>query len=559
MTDSLQHHMQRFQAQDALFAPQPKRLALQGLDVKPLKSRVTASVNVWRNHAFESVAALMEPYLAFGDVQLECSLSDYDDALLFADVPKADVELLWLDSSRYLARLDFDDWLKWLDERLRTLRIRSQAPIVLATWGRSAAETQALHKLVGQLTAVHFADLAAECALFDVKLLDLRAASMSGTPLAGVAQSVLARALVGHWLAGVTLPPVKALALDLDHTLYAGVLGEDGVDGVVLTEGYRQLQQFARELGARGVFLALVSRNELVDVEKLFAVREDFPLRWDDFSVQEISWGSKADAIARVAQALRIAPDAVLFVDDNPGELASVAMALPQALTLFASADANHTQLAINYFPGLWRWKIEADDAKRVQDLKANAEREALMAEEMDPADYFRSLQVSLVYRYDPHDQLTRLADLCNKTNQFNLAMRRLNQLEVADRLQRQDACVVSVQMKDRLSDSGVIAVIVASKQGRRLQIEELCISCRAMGRRLEDAIVIDAIRHMPQFAECDEVAFDVVHGPRNQPALTWLSSWLLLKSDVGAGVHVCSAERLRQFAGVEGVCIVRD
>ena len=132
-------------------------------------------------------------------------------------------------------------------------------------------------------------------------------------------------------------------------------------------------------------------------------------------------------------------------------------------------------------------------------------------------------------------------------------------QLEVADRLQRQDACVVSVQMKDRLSDSGVIAVIVASKQGRRLQIEELCISCRAMGRRLEDAIVIDAIRHMPQFAECDEVAFDVVHGPRNQPALTWLSSWLLLKSDVGAGVHVCSAERLRQFAGVEGVCIVRD
>lgn len=557
--DSLQDHMLRFQAQDVLFAPQPRRLALQGLEANPVKPRRSSQVNVWRNHAFESVAALAVPYMAFAGWQIAFNLSDYDDALMFADVPKADAELLWLDSDRYLSKLGFDEWLVWLEARLKVLRGQSIAPIVLATWVHEEAQAAALSALVERIPATHFANLAAECRLFDVKLLDPRSAAMSGTPIAGVAQPVLARALVGHWLAAAILPPVKALALDLDHTLHQGVLGEDGVLGVVLTDAHRHLHQFARDLSSRGVFLALVSRNEMQDVEQLFAARDDYPLRWDDFSAREVSWGSKADAVLNISKTLRIAPDAVLFIDDNPGELASVAMALPQVFTVYASPDAEMTQRAIDYFPGLWRWKIEADDSKRVLDLKANAERAALLEGNIDTADYFRSLQVSLVYRYDPIDQLSRLADLCNKTNQFNMAMRRLNQVEVADRLHRDDACVVSVQMKDRLSDSGVIAVIVACRTGTQLQIEELCVSCRAMGRRLEDSIIINAIRNMPQFAGCDEVAFRVEHGPRNQPALSWLSGWLGQTEVPQPGLHLCPAVRLQQFEPAQGVSIIRD
>lgn len=559
MHDSLQHHMQRFQWQEVLFARQPKRLALQEIDAQLVNPRRCSKVNVWRNHAFETVAALAGPYFAFGDWQVDFDLSDYDDSLLFARVPAADAELLWLDSARYLSKLAFAEWLTWLEERLKVLRGQSIAPIILATWGNDDVQAAALRELVERIPATYFADLAAECNQATVKLLDTRSAAMAGTPLAGVAQPIIARALAGHWLAAAILPPIKALALDLDHTLHQGVLGEEGVAGVKLTDGHRQLQQFARALSARGVFLALVSRNEVVDVEQLFALREDYPLRWEDFSAREISWGSKAEALSRVAQALRISTDAVLFVDDNPGELASVAVALPQVHTLFASPDALLTQTAIDYFPGLWRWKIEADDAKRVQDLKANVEREALLTEVTDPAEYFRSLQVSLVYRYDPVDQLSRLADLCNKTNQFNLAMRRLNQVEVADRLQRDDACVVSVQMKDRLSDSGVIAVIVAIRQGRQLLIEELCISCRAMGRRLEDSIILDAIRGMPQFADCDEIVFSVDHGPRNQPALDWLAALLSEAVLPSPGQHAYLAEQVRQFVPAEGVSFIRE
>lgn len=190
----------------------------------------------------------------------------------------------------------------------------------------------------------------------------------------------------------------------------------------------------------------------------------------------------------------------MLFVDDNPGELASVAAQIPQVHTVFANSDASLTQRAVEHYPGLWRWKIEDEDTKRVQDLRANAEREKIQVAAFDTVDYFRSLEVSLSYRYNPVDQLSRLADLCNKTNQFNLALRRFNQAELADRLKCVNACVASVHMKDRLSDSGVIAVLVCERENDQLIVEELCVSCRALGRQLEDSIIIGAIRNMPLF-----------------------------------------------------------
>ncbi len=148
-----------------------------------------------------------------------------------------------------------------------------------------------------------------------------------------------------------------------------------------------------------------------------------------------------------------------------------------------------------------------------------------------------------------PVEQLRRLADLCAKTNQFNLALRRYNESEVADMLPRADCDVASVQLSDKLADSGVIAAIIAHRHDRQLVVEELCISCRALGRQLEDTIVLHAIRTMPNFAGCDEVAFRVRHGPRNQPALDWLARFLAAPAPLEPGLHAVAAQRLRTFA----------
>lgn len=529
--------MRRFKAQSVLFDPYPNRVNLLSMELPPVASAEKTVVNVWRNHAFEPLQPLIESYAVYRNWELVFRLSSYDDSFSFGEFEEASVELLWMDSRRVIEQITFRDWLSWLTDRIQILRRLSTAPIVLATWLSEKNERDTLGKALEEFPSVFFADLGEECEKLNVQLIDERTESLAGTPISNRAQVFLARSLTCKWLAGATLPPIKALALDLDNTLHEGVLGEDGPNDLKLTPGHSELQRYIKELQKQGILISLVSRNELDDVRDLFTQRHDYPLKWDDFSAIEVSWGEKVEALQRIANSLRISTDAILFIDDNPGELATVAQQLSKIHTLHADLRATISRLAIEYYPGLWRWKHEPDDSKRIKDLKASLERESLALTHKDPTEYLRSLEVSLKYFNDPKHQLGRLSDLCRKTNQFNLALRRFNEAELSDRMSNPNACVASVQLSDRLSDSGVIAVIVAERFGDKILVEELCISCRALGRKLENAIIIHAIRQMPIWKACQTVEFSVKVADRNQPALDWLDR--LLESESFATLNL--------------------
>lgn len=548
----------KYQLQSVLFSPKPKRLSLQQLSLLSDSYGYNIRVNIWRNHAFEPIASLTRPYFDYGCWQVQFKYSSYDDSLMFEGHADADVELLWLDSERYSSNNCFETWLDWLQNRLKVLRSITKVPIIIATWVNTDLNRRMIQDIVDTLPAVYFADVGKVCEEIDVPLIDRRTAVIAGTSIAAAVQPILARKIACHWLPATMFPPIKAVALDLDNTLHEGILGEDGIGGVRLTPQHREFQLFIKSLRQRGVFIALVSRNEKSDVERLFYERTDYPLRWDDFSDVEISWGDKVDAIMRIASKLHIAPDAVLFVDDNLGELVAVTSRLPSVHTIYAHPDANFTQRAVEYYPGLWRWRVEPDDLKRVNDLKANSEREALFARAANLADYFFSLDIVLTFWYNSIEQLPRLADLCNKTNQFNLALQRFNQAEIAERLKHSDTCVASVQLSDRLSDSGVIAVVIAERDSDRLTIEELCISCRAMGRQLEDTIIIGLIRNMALLQGCNEVVFRVQHGLRNQPALHWLARLLEVDEVPEPGLHVIPVNLITRFQLMEGIKMIR-
>ena len=556
MDRSTTPEMQRWLAQPTLFAAKISRRALLGLPVAPAAA-TRVQVNVWRNHAFEPLLPLLAPYLGWGRWQADFRFGGYDDSLSFQGWQAAGVELLWLDRSRL--RLGAGSFVPWLQSRLQTLRALSSAPIVLCTWAEDADEAVALQTAADSLPATFFADLGAACTAENLPLLDSRSAALAGPPLSAPAQPVIARRLACHWLPAVALPPIKALALDLDHTLHQGVLGEDGVAGVLLTPAHAALQQYAKSLRQRGIFLALVSRNEAADVQRLFAERADFPLRWSDFSATEVSWGDKGEALQRIAAQLRIAPDAVLFVDDNAGELARVQARLPLLPTVHADADAALTQRAIDHLPGLWRWKLGADDARRVRDLACNAERQRLAASLQNPEDVLRHLQVQLALTWDAPEQLPRAAELCRKTNQFNLAVRRHGEAELAQRVATGDAAVATARLSDRLADSGTVAVVVARREGSVLHVEDVCISCRAMGRGLEDSIVLLALRGMAAFEGCETVLFDVQQTERNTPARQWLAALLGSTELPAAGTHRLSASRLACFMAPDTITILEE
>ncbi len=512
------------QWQSVLFSEQPFRADL--LKLSATWPRRQVALRVHRNHAFEHVASAMDVYASFGGWHANILYSDYDDALNFSVSVAADIELVWLDLERYSSSLGAADLTEWLHQRVKQLRSLTDAPILFLGCGRDVQFAAAFAIRVQDVPGLRVCSIADIAAQLGSGLLDARAARLSGTRLSNAANILIAREMACRWIPAAIWPPIKAIVVDLDNTLHQGVLGEDGPNGIVLSQGHVALQRRLRELRQAGTFLAILSRNELSDVRELFETREDMPLKWDDFSAHAISWEDKATALKRIANDLRIGVDALLFIDDNPGELASVSQNLPGINTIFADPDATRTLQVLNYYPGLWRWSGSRDDALRVRDLKAAQEREVLAASSVSLEDYLKSLQVRLEYSINPMNELPRLHDLCHKTNQFNTALRRFSEAELVAYMDSRNSRVVSIRLSDRLSDSGTIAVLVGSVKDDALVIEEICVSCRALGRKLEDFMISHAIRLMLTNLPQKTVLIPYRVAPRNQPALAWLAEF---------------------------------
>lgn len=505
--------------QPVLFGP-PNRADLAAcIPSWPLQ---TLRVRVHRNHGFEPVSSAAPAFGAWNGLAFDWTIGAYDDSLTFDLRSDAEVDVVWLDTTR-IALADGEARGRWIAARLLALRAQTDNPIVVLAWPLD----DRAHAIIDgtSIPGTWLADLSQLEASLGVRWLDPRAEALSGTKLGNRACLRIARELACKWLPAATLPPRKAIAIDLDDTLYRGVLGEDGADGVVLTDGHRELQRRLRGLRETGILLALVSRNDRSDVEELFARRDDFPLRLTDFVAIEASWNDKAAALGEIAKRLRIAPDAMVFVDDNAGELASVASSLP-AFTVHAQSDALATANAIDYVAGIFRWRRSAEDRIRTDDLRASTIRGELLETAKAHDDYLRSLDIALDFLVGPTQHVSRLAELAAKTNQFNLALARINEAEIARRIHERPANVVAIRLADRLSDSGIVGLVVGSRIDDMLRVDELCVSCRALGRRLEDSMVTKALTIMAGHVAPTHVRFALRKGPRNAPAREWLSRY---------------------------------
>jgi FkbH-like protein len=522
--------------QTVIYADRPKRLDLQSL--KPEWPCRTVRVAVHRNTPFEFIAQAIVPFLAFGSLQADFSFGDYDDSLLFPLIP-ADVQIVWLDYDRYAGHLDGIRLADWIGERLTVLRAGTTAPILVANWPADHAQAQAfndrLAMLVAGMAGTRLHDRRSLYLRMGASYLDNRFTGIGATNLSGPATLLTAREIGLRCLPAALRPRLKCIAVDFDNTLYAGVLGEDGVAGVQLTEAHAALQRRLLTLYAEGVFLAAISKNEAADVEQLLAERTDFPLRREHFSAMAVSWEPKAQGMARIAEALRIGTDAILFVDDNLGEIADVTAAFPTIATLH-SADPVITLAGLELGPDLTAWSRNETDALRATDLAMASQREASMAGSADPAEYLRSLDTRIDFHLNPRDQTSRVHELSNKTNQFNLALKRLGEVEVAGWFDQPGHSTVTFRLSDRLSDSGIVGIMLMAVADGVLKVEELCISCRALGRRLEDLMIASAIDKVANAAGCHQVSFAHAKGPRNMPARDWLAGFLgaPLLSDAG-------------------------
>lgn len=489
-----------------LFAERLNRADIMALPPMPRSRNIRIAVH--RNHGFELAAPALNAFLGLSGLEAEFWYSDYDDSLSFARLPEtADIHLFWLDAARY-ANLDFTAWLCERAAALRRLRPGKQ---IMACLGAAAPEPSPPDAL--------WCDLEACLAPLGREAFDPRMDVLAGTRLSGEAALQAAREIGARLIPALLFPALKALVLDLDNTLHAGVLGEDGIEGV---RPYTEVQAHLKALAARGFLLTLASKNEEEDVRGLFAARPDYPLRLEDFTALRVNWRPKAENIAALAAELNIGFDAMLFVDDNPGEILRAARALP-GLRVLEAASPEATLAALRWQPGLYKSALTPEDALRGADIKANSERTRLR-ESLESADYLRELALELRLCLNPAGQAERVTELLRKTNQFVLALQRPARAEVDAFFEGEGRCAVTAAMRDRLSDSGVIAALLAENRNGALAVAELAVSCRALGRGVEGEMIAAMLElARARLGAGPETRTAYTKGPRNAPALAWL------------------------------------
>ena len=286
----------------------------------------------------------------------------------------------------------------------------------------------------------------------------------------------------------------KALALDLDNTLWGGVVGDDGVDGIAIgqetgvSQSYYEFQSYLRLLKAQGVILTVCSKNDHQNAIDGLNHPEG-ALKPDDFIVIKANWENKDRNILEIARELNILPDAIVFADDNPAERAIVRAQVPGVTVPELDAVENYIA-AIDRGGYFEVTSFTADDLKRNEMYKNNAQRAAQQAAFADYGEYLRSLEMTAIIDDFLPVYLERITQLSNKSNQFNLTTRRYTVAEMESVYHNPDYVRLYGKLIDKFGDNGVVSVVIGRVAGEALDLELWLMSCRVLKRDMELAML---------------------------------------------------------------------
>lgn len=290
--------------------------------------------------------------------------------------------------------------------------------------------------------------------------------------------------------------PKKVLVLDLDNTVWGGVVGETGPLGIGVGdspagEAHRALQRYAKNLLSKGILLAVCSKNNDADAREPFEKNPDMILKLEDFAAFEATWDPKAVAIARIAKTLRLGLDSFVFLDDNPVEREHVRQMLPDVEVVEVGDDPSEYVHALEH--GLWfeSMNVTKADEQRVEQYRQEAMRRQEQSSFTSMDDYLESLKMTADAKLINDEDFPRVIQLLGKTNQFNLTTRRHSPQIVEQMLANTDNLGITLRVTDRFGDHGLVAVLLAVLTdhllGKALEIDTWLMSCRVIGRTVEE------------------------------------------------------------------------
>jgi FkbH-like protein len=503
------------------------------LSARPLRTYIVRSVTV------EPILPFLATEATFSNYVLDLELGGYGsyaDELLNPQSAlanfKPDLVLILLDVDEIAGRLpalcsaglgagveaEIEDSAGRMSQLVRSLRSHSSARILLqgivvpdhtslgdvgdANLPKSLPH--AVLRLNERLAAI--CRTVSDCVFFDVDRLaarhgrarwrDARMFLANRLPVSSELFSVYARALV-RTFSTMYRAPRKVLCTDLDNTLWGGILGEDGAEGISTGSAfpgncYFAYQSYLKQLSSRGILLAIVSKNNEADVRDAFRVRSsDLALNLNDFVASKIGWNDKAQSIRELAEELSLGLDAFVLVDDSPQECEAIRRQLPEVAVIQAPVEEPWKLVEIlseqPFFDAL---SVTEDDVNRLHEYKTQAERAKLEDSAIDRNDFLASLEIVCTFQSALQAPLARAAQLLAKTNQFNLTTRRRSSAEIEEFASVEGGQAVVVRVRDRFGDAGVVGLALARNHDESCIIDSFLLSCRVIGRGIETALL---------------------------------------------------------------------
>lgn len=318
-------------------------------------------------------------------------------------------------------------------------------------------------------------------------------------------------------------PTKKCLVLDLDNTLWGGVIGEDGLEGIALGHEYpgscfRDFQKELLKLHRRGLILAVNSKNNEADALEALERHPDMVLRPDHFAAMKINWQDKASNLRDLAATLNIGLDSMIMIDDNPVECEQIRQALPECDVVCLPNEPYLIPHIVSELPGVENIRLTDEDKQKGAMYRAQAARAEHAKSYADLDDFLASLDIQVEISGAEPFSVPRIAQLTQKTNQMNLTTRRYTEAEIIDTIDDPSRAAFSIAARDKFGDNGIIGVVILEFDGSDCRIDTFLLSCRVIGRKIEDAMMA----FIADFAErrgAKRLIGEFFPTPKNAPA----------------------------------------
>lgn len=348
----------------------------------------------------------------------------------------------------------------------------------------------------------------------------------------------------------------KCIAVDLDNTLWGGIIGEDGVEGIQLSnhkEGarYYDTQKILKKMKDQGVMLTILSKNNVEDVELVFK-HPDMVLQHEDFVAEAINWEPKSANIRKLAADLNIGLDSFVFLDDNPAEREAMRSECPEVAVIDFPKDSSLLPAALEaayneYFLSL---EVTGEDSQKTAMYRAETARKAEMSSATSVEDFLKKLEMTMSIHRMRAEEEKRVVQLVNKTNQFNVTTKRYSEEEIKDLAGHGD--IITVHMADKYGDQGLVAVLILTYEGNEADIDTFLMSCRVMGRNAENEIIA-RIKCLLERKGINDVKATYIKTAKNAPVedLFEKLGFAVLSQEDGIKEYGCMVDDLTSSTGV--------